>query len=157
MSPKKFFKINGNYLSFACLSNKISFLSYSIFNLLFPELKLGAPLSRCELVYITTSHILLSSVFQNFFKVFSKNFFFRSYFTRPTLSSGQLVYITTSYFLLSTLFCSFFRLFLSFFPRIIRFVSFPAPPFPALPFLIYIYSLSFTLFSLDLTSGFMLK
>ena len=35
-------KINGNYLSICIVSNKISFLSYSIFNLLFPKLQLGA-------------------------------------------------------------------------------------------------------------------
>jgi len=39
---KLLWKINGNYLSICIVSNKISFLSYSIFNLLLPKLQLRA-------------------------------------------------------------------------------------------------------------------
>ena len=74
---KYFEKINGNYLSFACLSNKISFLSYSIFNLLLPELQLRTAskaylsLTACILYHIGKR---MSNILKHFFKLFLKIF-----------------------------------------------------------------------------------
>ena len=42
-------EINGNYLSICIVSNKISFLSYSIFNLLLPKPQLRAAFERASL------------------------------------------------------------------------------------------------------------
>ena len=71
---KYFEKINGNYLSFACLSNKISFLSYSIFNLLFAEPQLSAiRLQDVSLSNISEKQTFVKrfiKVFQNFFEIF---------------------------------------------------------------------------------------
>ena len=65
--------IDGNYLSFACLSNKISFLSYSIFNLLFPStISVLSPFRGESLSIIP--HRLLHC--QLFFAHFSKFFYF---------------------------------------------------------------------------------
>ena len=67
-------EINGNYLSICIVSNKISFLSYSIFNLLFPELQLGASASRRELVYNTITIFLCQLFFRTFLTFFKKIF-----------------------------------------------------------------------------------
>ena len=64
---KYFEKINGNYLSFACLSNKISFLSYSIFNLLLTKLSSSVlPLAATACI---SYHIAFSFV-KHFFAFF---------------------------------------------------------------------------------------
>ena len=65
------------------MSNKISFLSYSIFNLHLPSYSSGLPLPRRQLVYITTNRFPLSSIFSNFFKnflIFFKFFIFACHF-----------------------------------------------------------------------------
>ena len=107
-----------------CLSNKISFLSYSIFNLLFTEQKLGAsPLgeSLSIIPHLSTSCQAFFQTFFGFFCLFFISDFLKPFSSRFLLSSGQLVYITISLSLLSTLFIYFFLLFSRFFRRTVFF------------------------------------
>ena len=112
VSLQVLWKINGNYLSFACLSNKISFLSYSIFNLLFHEPQLAASAFRGEsLSIIPHSPHLCQAFFKTFFIFFI--FFLKVFYFRSSSRTACLYYHII--FLLSTLFLYFFYIFLLFF------------------------------------------
>ena len=98
-----------------CLSNKISFLSYSIFNLLFTERKLGASPLGESLSIIPHLYYLCQAFLKTFFRIFYFSFEFPFYSASRGLSRGQLVYIIISLLLLSTIFIPFFTFFDSFF------------------------------------------
>ena len=89
---KLLWKINGNYLSICIVSNKISFLSYSIFNLLWPKLQLRADrfwdkLSNTACILYHKPQYLVKQIitlFLIFFEKFLKYFLF-------AFPCGQLV------------------------------------------------------------------
>ena len=95
------------------VSNKISFLSYSVFKLLLPCYSTALPtLPRRQLVYDTTNLFPLSSIFSHFFQIYF--FIFSKVFLSPLsqgffpLPLGQLVYLTTLFFLCQLNFIPFF-------------------------------------------------
>ena len=112
---KFLWKINGNYLSFACLSNKISFLSYSIFNLLLPELQSGSATLGDSLYIIPHRFLLCQAFFHLFFIFFAKilkSFLFFAFAVSFSYSpQGQLDYLTTLFLLCQLFFYTFFKKF----------------------------------------------
>ena len=120
------FFIDGNCFLFALLSNKISFLSYSIFNLLSCRTTARRLPSRWEPVYNTTSLYPLSSVFAKLFLIFLL-FFARSVLWEAFPQTARLYY-----HIFPPLVNSFFSLFSTFF----TFFSFGtlSPPFRLKPY-----------------------
>ena len=102
------------------LCYKKSFLFYSIFNLRWPNNSSGCPLSRRELTYYIIGAISVSSIFSNFFRLFSDFFLTVLKLFRLPFRTGQLAYSiipprrSQSFF---THFFAFFCFFLSFFSR----------------------------------------
>ena len=133
--------IDGNCFLFALLSNKISFLSYSVFKLLLVRTTVRSPPLGESLSIIPHLSYLCQAFWKTFFTFFSF-FFARLCFSAfSTRSSGQLVYITTSLLLLSTLFRHLFVIFLFFyfFSPVLFFTHplfplFPAHSLPSLDF-----------------------
>ena len=107
------FFIDGNCFLFALLSNKISFLSYSIFNLLSCRTTARRLPSRWEPVYNITSLCPLSSVFAKLFLIFFA--FFRPLCPMggfPSDSSPILPHLSSSCQLFFLPFFDFFYFFL---------------------------------------------
>ena len=98
-----------------CLSNKISFLSYSIFNLLFTEQKLGASPLGESLSIIPHLSPSCQAFFQTFFGFFVFFYFgllknlFQAVFCFPRDSLSILPYLFPSCQLFLSTFFYFFR------------------------------------------------
>ena len=115
-----------------CLSNKISFLSYSIFNLLFTEQKLGASPLGESLSIIPHLSPSCQAFFQTFFGFFCLFFisdflktFFKSFFA--FLGTACLYYhipstFVNSFYLLFFTFFEVFSFFIFFFNNLMLYI-----------------------------------
>ena len=100
-----------------CCHKLFSFLSYSVFNLLFPSLsQLGSAPSWRQLVYFTTYLSPLSTVFLIFFQNFF--YFFKIFYSFRFASRTACLYYHFI-FPLSTVFSTFF----DFFEKILKFYA----------------------------------
>ena len=115
---KFLWKINGNYIFICIVSNKISFLSYSIFNLLLPNFSSGCPLALTACIsyhklFYFVKHFF--KLFSNFFKFF-KSFLFFSAFALIYCALALTAWLYYHFlFILSNIFHHFFKLFLKIF------------------------------------------
>ena len=114
--------IDGNYLSLACLSNKISFLSYSIFNLLFPSFSSAlSPFCGESLSIIPQLKTVCQAFFQTFFNFFWKILKVLKNLSKFVLSRGQLAYNITFKKISQMFFATFLQkksTFLNFFKKV---------------------------------------
>ena len=111
---KYFEKINGNYLSICIVSNKISFLSYSIFNLLFPGNSLVLRQSLDGSLSIITQLLIAC---QAFFETFLKNFHFFWNFEKFLASHRTACIIYHFLFWMSNIFLTNFKKLFGFFKK----------------------------------------
>ena len=114
----KFFeKLTEITFLFAFLSNKISFLSYSIFNLLFPDHSQGSASAIACILYhkpfCLVKHFF--ELFQSFLTFFQVLFVWPFRLTFCLLSRRQLAHYITNLLLMSSIFLRFFQLFWKFF------------------------------------------